>query len=91
MLRDKYQRNGERAHRQLEAWTEQAKASGIAEMKAFAVKLLQDSEAVVAAMTLPYSQGQTEGRVNKLKLVKRSMYGRGKFYLLRQRVLYEVS
>ena len=91
MLKDKYQRNTERAHRQLEAWTERAKASGIAEMKAFAVKLLQDSEAVVAAMTLPYSQGQTEGRVNKLKLVKRSMYGRGKFDLLRQRVLYEAS
>jgi len=91
MLRDKDQSNGEQAHRQLEAWTERAKASGIAEMNAFAVKLLQDSEAVVAAMTLPYSQGQTEGRVNKLKLVKRSMYGRGKFDLLRQRVLYEAS
>jgi transposase len=91
MLRDKDQRNAEQVHRQLEAWTERAKASGIAEMNAFAVKLLQDSEAVVAAMTLPYSQGQTEGRVNKLKLVKRSMYGRGKFDLLRQRVLYEAS
>lgn len=45
-------------------------------------------EAVVAAMTLPYSQGQTEGRVNKLKFIKRSMYGRGKFDLLRQRVIY---
>ena len=78
-------------HRRLEEWTERAKASGIAELKAFAVKLLQDTEAVVAAMTLPYSQGQTEGRVNKLKLVKRSMYGRGKFDLLRQRVLYEAS
>ena len=42
-------------------------------------------------MILPYSQGQTEGRVNKLKLVKRSMYGRGKFDLLRQRVLYAAS
>ena len=50
-------------------------------MKAFAVKLLQDTEAVVAAIVLPYSQGQTEGRVNKLKLIKRSMYGRGKFDL----------
>jgi uncharacterized protein with NAD-binding domain and iron-sulfur cluster len=73
---------------QLEEWTGRAKASGIAELKAFAVKLLQDTEAVVAAMTLPYSQGQTEGRINKLKLVKRSMYGRGHFDLLRQRVLY---
>ena len=44
-------------------------------------------------MTLPYSQGQTEGQVNKLKLVKRSMYGRGKFDLLRKRArsLYAVS
>ncbi len=56
-----------------------------------AVKLLQDTDAVVAAMVLPYSQGQTEGRINKLKLVKRSMYGRGKFDLLRQRVLYAAS
>jgi transposase len=60
-------------------------------LKAFAVKLLQDTEAVVAAMILPYSQGQAEGRINKLKLVKRSMYGRGKFELLRQRVLYVAS
>ena len=88
MLRDEEQRSDEQARRQLEEWTERAKASGIAELKAFAVKLLQDTEAVVAAMTLPYSQGQTEGRINKLKLVKRSMYGRGNFDLLRQRVLY---
>ncbi len=52
-------------------------------IKAFAVKLLLDSEAVVAAMILPYSQGQTEGRVNKLMVVKRSMYGRGKSGQLR--------
>ena len=91
MLRDKEQGNAERARSRLEEWTERAKASGIAELKAFAVKLLQDPGAVVAAMTLPYSQGQTEGQVNKIKLVKRSMYGRGKFDLLRQRVLYEAS
>jgi transposase len=48
-------------------------------------------DAVVASMVLPYSQGETEGRVNKLKLVKRSMYGRGKFDLLRRRVLYTTS
>ncbi len=91
MLRDKEQKGEEQAHSQLEEWTEQAKASGIAELKAFAVKLLQDTDAVVAAMVLPYSQGQTEGRVNKLKLVKHSMYGRGNFDLLRQRVLYAAS
>ena len=62
--------------------------SEVAELKAFVVKVRQDMAAVVAAMVMPYSQGQTEGRVNKLKLIKRSMYGRGKFDLLRQRVLY---
>jgi transposase len=45
-------------------------------------------DTVVAAMAMPCSQGQTEGRVNKLKLIKRSMYGRAKFDLLRQRVMY---
>jgi Transposase len=76
----------------LEEWPERAaKASGIAELKAFGVKLLQDSEAMVAAMILPYSQGQTEVRVNKFKVVKRSIYGRGNFDLLHQRVLYAAA
>lgn len=88
MLRSKEQTSEEQARRRLEEWTGRAKASGVAELGAFAVKLLQDTDAVAAAMTLPYSQGQTEGRINKLKLVKRSMYGRGNFDLLRQRVLY---
>ncbi len=91
ILRDKDQRSKEPARSRLEEWTGRAKASGVVELRAFAVKLLQDTEAVVAAMVLPYSQGQTEGWVNKLKLVKRSMYGRGKFDLLRQRVLYAAS
>ena len=38
-------------------------------------------------LTLPWSNGQTEGQVNKLKLLKRSMYGRAKLDLLRQRLL----
>ena len=75
----------------MEEWTERAKASGITELKAFAVKLLQDREAVVVAMILSYSQGQAERRVSKLKLMKRSRYGRGKFDFLRQRVLYAAS
>lgn len=72
----------------LQQWMEEAKGSEMPELKAFVDKLCQDIEAVAAAMVWPYSQGQTEGRVNKLKLIKRSMYGRGKFDLLRQRVLY---
>jgi hypothetical protein len=72
----------------LEQWTAQTIAGGVPELKAFATKLRQDWEAVVAALTLPYSQGQTEGQVNRLKLLKRSMFGRANFDLLRGRVLY---
>ena len=84
-------RSEEQVRSQLEEWAERAKASGFSELEAFPVKLLQTTEAVVAAMVLPYSQGQTEGRVNKLKFVKRSMYGRGSFELPRQRALYAAS
>jgi transposase len=83
MLRDKEQKGEEQAHSRLKEWPERPKASGIAKLEAFAVKLLQDSEVMVAAMILPYSQRQTEGGVNKLKVVKRSMYGRGKSGQLR--------
>ena len=69
-------------------WMLKVEEATIAELRAFALKLRQDIKAVVAAMVMPYSQGQTEGRITKLKLVKRSMYGRGTFDLLRHRVLY---
>jgi transposase len=91
--RDDYaEPNGDdRARAALGRWMEEARESEIPEIEAFAAKLFQDMDAVVAAMVWPYSQGQTEGRVNKLKLIKRSMYGRGKFDLLRQRVLYAAA
>ncbi len=88
LLRD---RDAKEPARQLDQWMAKAATSGLPEMQAFATKLRQDREAVLAALTLPYSQGQTEGRVNKLKLVKRAMYGRAKFDLLRQRVLYATN
>jgi transposase len=53
----------------------------------FVVKLEQDRSAVEAALTLPYSQGQTEGQINRLKMLKRTMYGRAKFDVLRKRFL----
>jgi hypothetical protein len=56
MLRDKEQRSEEQTRSRLKECTERVKASGIAELESFAVKLLQDTEAVVAAMVLPYSQ-----------------------------------
>ena len=48
----------------------------------------QDKAAVQAGLTLPLSQGQVEGQVTKIKLIKRMMYGRAEFPLLRQRVLH---
>jgi len=69
------------------SWLSDAVASGIPEVRRFAIKLRQDEAAVGAACTEPYSNGPTEGQVNRLKLLKRQMYGRAKFDLLRQRVL----
>ena len=53
----------------------------------FAGFLFQHDTMVLAGLTLPYSHGPVEGHVNRLKLIKRSMYGRAKLHLLRQRVL----
>jgi len=49
--------------------------------------LTDDRAAVEAGLSLEWSNGQTEGQVNKLKLLKRQMYGRANFDLLRRRVL----
>jgi transposase len=71
----------------LQTWIETVLPSGLPDLKRFATGLQQDA-AVRAAFELPYSHGQTEGQVTRLKLLKRQMYGRAKLDLLRQRVLY---
>jgi transposase len=76
-------REGER----LEAWLDKAEASGVEDLKRFAAKLRADHDAVQAGLTLRHSNGQTEGHVTKLKLVKRQGYGRAKVDLLRKRLL----
>ena len=78
----------ERAAERLEPWCERVLASPCRVLKRFAQGLRQDEAAVKAALTWPYSNGPTEGHVNRLKLFKRQMYGRAKLDLLRQRVLY---
>lgn len=78
----------EQPQERLEQWMGEVAASGLPEFEAFVVKLRQDRDAVLAGLRLPWSQGQTEGQITKLKLLKRSMYGRGTFDLLKQRVLY---
>ncbi len=65
----------------LASWLVKADQSGIDEVTSFAAKLRLDLAAVEAAVTSPWSQGQVEGQVNRLTLVKRSMYGRAKFDL----------
>ena len=72
---------------EFDAWLETSAKSGVAQLKTFAEGLKRDYAEVKAALELPWSNGQTEGQVNKLKLIKRQMYGRANFDLLRQRVL----
>jgi transposase len=71
----------------LDDWIKRAKESGIPELRSFAKGLLKDYDAVLAGLTLPWSQGQTEGQIQRLKFLKRQMYGRASFPVLRQRVL----
>lgn len=77
-----------RTGEQLDAWLEKVRASQISELQRFVASIERDKAAVVAGLTLPHSNGVVEGKVNKLKLIKRMGYGRAKFPLLRQRVLH---
>lgn len=72
----------------LDDWLEDCSTSAIASLEQFAASLVQDYAAVRAALELPWSNGQTEGQVHRLKLLKRQMYGRANLDLLRLRVLY---
>jgi transposase len=71
----------------LEPWLSAVIEYGIPELIGLARSLNRDKDAVLAALSLPWSNGQVEGQVNRLKLIKRQMYGRAKFDLLRLRVL----
>jgi transposase len=68
-------------------WLKRARECGIEALKSFVNGLENDLGAVRAALSLPWSNGPTEGNVNRLKLIKRQMYGRANFDLLRRRVL----
>jgi transposase len=77
----------ERAGERLDAWLDQADASWMAALRRFAKGLRADLAAIRAGLTVVWSNGQTEGHVHRLKLLKRQMYGRAGFAVLRQRVL----
>lgn len=74
----------ERKAAELDPWLARTLASAIA---SFARGLQRDIDAVRAALTLPWSTGPVEGKINKLKLIKRSMYGRAGIDLLRARIM----
>jgi transposase len=71
----------------LKGWLEESLSCGVVGFETFAMGLRREQSAVEAALTLPYSNGQVEGQINKLKMLKRQMYGRASFGLLRRRFL----
>ncbi|MBZ9716175.1 ISL3 family transposase [Deinococcus multiflagellatus] len=72
----------------LRDWVRELANSDVPELMRFAVGLERDFDAVLAAVTLPWSNGQVEGQVNRLKTLKRGMYGRAGLNLLRARMTY---
>jgi transposase len=68
-------------------WIRTTTQSGIGPLVRFAYGLRKDFKAVISAVETSWSNGQTEGQINRLKAIKRQMYGRAGFRLLRARVL----
>lgn len=74
---------------ELDPWLEKAQKSGYRSWRNFATNIRQDYDAVHSAILLPWSNGPTEGHINRLKCWKRQMYGRAKDDLLRKRILWQ--
>jgi len=77
----------ERQSNRFDSWLARATASAVAPLRRFATGLRADYEAVKAGLRLPWSNGPVEGQINRLKMLKRSMFGRAKIDLLSQRFL----
>jgi transposase len=73
--------------RDLPQWIHQVQADELPGLRAFANSIQRDIAAVTAGLSLPYSSGPVEGHVNRIKMIKRQMYGRANFDLLRRRIL----
>jgi transposase len=80
--------NSSSGKRALDTWLIDAEQSGMPELRGFAAGIRRDLGPVAAALRWEWSNGQTEGQVNRLKTLKRAMYGRAKLDLLRLRLLY---
>lgn len=74
----------------LDTWLASVHESGLPELASFAHGVEQDKTAVRAGLTLQMNNGQTEGHVTRIKLIKRMMYGKAGFSLLRQRILHRI-
>ncbi len=74
----------------LDTWLTQVHGSQLPELESFAHGVERDKAAVQAGLTLQINNGQVEGQVTRIKLIKRMMYGKAGFALLRQRVLHRI-
>ena len=77
----------ERPGKQLNSWMAAVSADDLPHLHRFVEGSTPDHAAVRNGLTLPYSSGAVEGRVNRIKMLKRQMYGRAGFDLLRKRIL----
>ena len=76
-----------RGRKQLEPWMTAATATGEAALRSFVTGLRADQDAVTNGLSLRWSSGTVEGHVNRIKMLKRQMYGRASPDLLRRRIL----
>lgn len=74
---------------EFDQWLQTAEKSSLKQIRSFAKSLHDDYAFIRAAFTSPWSNGHTEGQITRLKFIKRQMYGRASFALLRQKVLYQ--
>ena len=72
----------------LAGWLDAVEDDDLPELHTFATGIRQDLAAVTAGLTLRHSSGVAEGNVNKIKMIKRQMYGRACLDLLRKRVIH---
>ncbi len=79
-------RHGER----LDDWIAQVETDDLPELHSFTNGVRRDYAAVRNGLTLPWSNGPTEGAVSRIKMIKRQTFGRAKFDLLRKRILIRV-
>jgi transposase len=77
----------QRSPQTLDDWLTKMESCDVKKLQSFASSLRQDYEAVNAALLYDWSNGQVEGQVNRLKMIKHQMYGRANFDLLRLRIL----